>query len=169
MKPAGLYLLVPAGLALLAAAAEPDAPKISSHLKEAIRASLPAFAPKPDQPSPETPAALDPDVLILSKMVVKEKRPPGHDPDVWLADREVQQKAMAAYKDSMTPLEWALNSWFIPLFTPPASVRARMAYDSAKVAAELDRLAWTIKAVESVDPPDAAKLKKELLHDPDLR
>ena len=168
MKPAGLFLLAAAGFASLAAAAESDTPRVSAHIKEAVRARLPAYAVKPDLPPVEAPAA-DPNVLVLDKIVIREKRLPGNDPDVWLVDREVQHTAMAAYKDSMTPLEWALNSWFVPLFSAPASVRARAAYDSAKFADEMDRLSQTIKVINAIDPQDAARLKKELLHDPDLR
>ncbi len=170
MKPAGSFLLIPAGLTLICGGAEPDKPKLSEHLRQAITARLPAYishpAARPDEPEAPQPET-DPDLLVLSKIMVKEKRPPGNDPDVWLNESVIQKKAMVAYKTSMTDLEWALNSWFIPLFTPPPSARARAYYGQAKVAAELDRLNGVIRAVGAVDPKEAARLKRELIRPSD--
>jgi hypothetical protein len=93
---------------------------------------------------------------------VKEKRPPSHDPDVWLTNKAVQQKAMAAYKQSMTDFEWALNSWFIPLFTPPASVRARAHYQNTKLGGEINRLNNLINQIAQQDPAASAELRQEM-------
>jgi hypothetical protein len=167
MKPAGLHLLVLAMAAtLLAEDAPPPAPaKISTRLTEEIRATLPRFEPPPapvlDQPRDVEP---DPGVLRLPTFTVKEKRPRSHDPDVWLTNKAVQQKAMAAYKGSMTDLEWALNSWFIPLFSAPASVRARSAYESSKARAELLRLNDLVDRIGRQDPATSADLHQELIN-----
>src|SRR3954468_21574534 len=111
MKTAGPHLLslIVAG-ALMAEESAPASPtKTSTRLIQEIRSSLPKYSPPAqllDQPKPLDDA--DPNVWALPKFTVKEKRPPSHDPDVWLTDKAVQQKAMAAYKQSLTDLEWKL-------------------------------------------------------------
>jgi hypothetical protein len=165
MKPAGLLQLVPAGLALIACATEPAAdgpPKLSTRLSQEIRSSLPKYVIPATQPVGSDTAPPDPDVLVLPKMVVREKRLPGNDPDVWLGERVVQQKAMSAYRDSMTDFEWALNWWFVPIFSSPASVRARATYENGKVSAELSRLSSVIDTIGRSDPKEAAKLRQAL-------
>jgi hypothetical protein len=174
MKPAGpslLFLVMAAALAAQPAAPAPPV-KTSGLLAQEIRAGLPKYA----SPATTTQAAAknepvpaDPDLLVLPKFTVKEKRLPANDPDVWLTERAVQQKAMAAYQGSMTPLEWAMNSWFIPLFSAPPSVRARAAYQENKRIAEISRIAHLISVVGKVDPKQAAQLRDELNHDPDQR
>lgn len=168
MKPAGFHLLifVVAGSSAAQAPAEtgPDR-KTSTRLTQEIRVALPKFTPPPppvlDQPKSDGTED-DPYVLALPKFTVKEKRPPTHDPDVWLTDHAIQQKAMAAYKQSMTDLEWALNSWFIPLVTPPASVRARALYQNTKLGGEIIRLNNLINHIAQQDPTASAELRQEL-------
>ncbi len=165
MKPAGFSLLLSAGLALISHAAEPaaDVPtKLSTRLSQEIRTSLPKYVTPATQPVSSDTAPPDPDVLVLPKMVVREKRLPGNDPDVWLNERLVQQKAMSAYRDSMTDFEWALNWWFVPIFSSPASVRARAAYENGKVSAEISRLSSVIDTIGRSDPGEAAKLRQAL-------
>ena len=167
MRPAGPLLLLLVASPAWSTADEPavaNPSRTSPRLSREIRAPLPKFIP-PTAPSPGTgPVAApfmfpDPDLLVLPKMVITEKRPPGNDPDVWLTNRVIQHKAMSAYRDSMTDLEWALNSWFIPLFSAPPSVRARQYYEGRKVRAEIDRLSNIIKTVGLSDPKEAAKLR----------
>jgi hypothetical protein len=138
--------------------------KTSARLTQEIRVSLPKFAPPPppalDQPKSDGTED-DPNVLALPKFTVKEKRPPTHDPDVWLTDRAIQQKAMAAYKQSMTDLEWALNSWFIPLFSPPPAARARAAYENGQSLSEIKRIHDLFGRVSARDPKAAAELEQE--------
>lgn len=168
MRPAGFQLLIVAVAGPLAAQ-EPaeSAPgrKTSARLTQEIRVALPKFTPPPppilDQPKGDTTED-DPNVLVLPKFTVKEKRPPSHDPDVWLTNRAIQQKAMAGYKQSMTDLEWALNSWFIPLVTPPASVRARAHYQNTKLGGEIMRLNNLINHIGQQDPAASAELRQEL-------
>jgi len=164
MKPAGSFLLLSAGMALICPGSEPAKPKLSEHIRQEITAKLPVYAPKPatSTEGATTTGEPDPDVLVLSKIVVTEKRPPGRDPDDWLSESKIQQKSMVAYKTSMTDLEWALNSWYIPLITPPPSARARAAYRAGKIAAENERLSNVIRAIGVTDPKEAAKLKREL-------
>jgi hypothetical protein len=165
MKPAGLSLLafVVTGILAAQSPAPPQPVRTSPRLSQEIRAGLPVFVPPvvkpPSDPEESAVPPSDPDILKLPKFVIREKRPPGNDPDVWLTERTVQQKAMVAYKTSMTDLEWALNSWFIPLFSAPPSVRARQYYESRKLSAEIERLDAIIKTVGLTDPQEAARLK----------
>lgn len=166
MKTAGLHLLAFMVTGTLVAQDPVPAPPAgtSSRLKEEIRAGLPAFTPPPpkvlDQPHGSS-LEVDPDLFALPKFTVKEKRPPGHDPDLWLSDRAVQQKAMAAYKQSMTDLEWALNGWFIPLVSAPPSVRARQRYESGKALADLQRVHDLLAKISTLDAKAAADLEQE--------
>lgn len=168
MKPTGFHLLVFAVAGPLAAQ-EPAEPaperKTSARLTQEIRVTLPKFTPPPppvlDQPKNDG-TETDPNVLALPKFTVKEKRPPTHDPDVWLTKSAIQHKAMAAYRESMTDFEWALNSWFIPLFTPPASARARAHYQNTKLGGEITRLNSLITHIGQQDPAASAELRQEL-------
>jgi hypothetical protein len=163
MKTAGFHLLAFVAAGTLAAQELVAPAKTSGRLTEEIRASLPKYAPPPspllDQPHDTAP---DPDLFALPKYTVKEKRPPSHDPDVWLTPRAIQQKAMAAYKQSMTGLAWALNSWFIPFVSPPASVRARAAYEDGKFRGEIERIDGLIARIARQDQAAAAGLRLEL-------
>jgi hypothetical protein len=169
MKTAGLHLL---GLALSAAllaqepAAPPTPPRTSPRLAQEIRANLPKYEPPATPPDPilasPTPFISDTDILALPKVTVKEKLPPTHDPDVWMTDTAIRQKALVAYKQSMTDLEWSLNSWFIPLVTPPASARARHSYRNEKFRQEIIRLNALMDRIAAEDPKAAAELRQEL-------
>ena len=164
MKPAGLLLLIFAMAGGLAAQEPPSPAKTSARLTHQIQATLPKYeAPPPKKlDQPESPATDDdPSVLALPKFTVKEKRPPTHDPDLWLTDRAIQQKAMAAYKQSMTDLEWAMNGWFIPLFSPPPSARASHAYETGKSLADLRRVHDLFGRIAATDPKAASDLEKE--------
>lgn len=164
MKTAGIPLLAFALAGSLPAAedaATPRSVKTSARLKQEIQATLPKYAPPPkvlDQPK-EVPN--DPDVLALPKITVKEYRPRDHDPDVWLTDKGVQQKALAAYKQSMSEFEWALNSWFIPLFSAPPSARARSAYEMNKSMEELRRVHRLFNIISATDAKAAGELEAE--------
>jgi hypothetical protein len=162
MKPAGLHLLFILVAGSLTAQEPPPVPaKVSPRLRQEIQTGLPRYVAPVlllDQPKD---LASDPDLFALPKFTVKEKRPPTHDPDIWLSHRAIQQKAMAAYKQSMTDLEWAMNSWFIPIISPPASVRARAAYENSKEMAELKRVHDLLGRISATDPQAAAELEKE--------
>ncbi len=167
MKPAGFHLLSFIVTGALAAQepveSVPDR-KTSARLAQEIRVALPKFTPPPppllDQPKSEATED-DPNVLALPKFTVKEKRPPSHDPDVWLTNKAVQQKAMAAYKQSLTDLEWALNSWYIPLFGSSPSARARASYENQKQISELQHVHRLFKVISTSDPKAGDDLEKE--------
>ncbi|SDR71997.1 hypothetical protein [Opitutus sp. GAS368] len=165
MKTAGLHLLAFVVTGTLAAQEPvPAAPvKTSLRLQAEIRASLPPFTPPPpkvlDQPH-DSGIETDPDLFALPKFTVKEKRPPGHDPDLWQTERAIQRKAMLAYQDTMTPLEWALNSWFIPILSAPASVRARAAYHENKIASQVSLMTHVAGIHQLLDAKNPDLLKK---------
>ncbi len=164
MKTASLPLLAFVVTGMLAAQDPAGPVKTSPRLKEEIRASLPPFTPPPpkvlDQPH-DSGTETDPDLFALPKFTVKEKRPPGHDPDVWLTDKAVEQKALAAYKQSLTDLEWALNSWYIPIIGSSPSARARGSYENQKKMSELQRVHRLFNAISNVTPGAAAELEQE--------
>jgi hypothetical protein len=167
MKPAGFHLLIFVVAGPLAAQEPAEASperKTSARLTQEIRVVLPRFTPPPppvlDQPKGDATED-DPNVLALPKFTVKEKRPPSHDPDVWLTNKAVQQKAMAAYKQSLTDLEWALNSWYIPLFGSPPSARARAAYENRKKMSEHQNVHRLFKVISASDPKAGGDLEKE--------
>ena len=163
MKSAGLPLLAFVLAGSLAAQETPVAgpTKTSGHLSQEIRAALPKFT-LPPPPVLDQPRELesDPDVLTLPKFMVKEKRPPTHDPDVWVTDRVIQRKAMLAYQDSMTPLEWAMNCWFVPIFSAPASARARAAYQENKLASQINLMKQVARVHLLLDAQNSEQLKK---------
>ncbi|HKB57059.1 MAG TPA: hypothetical protein VKC51_05655 [Lacunisphaera sp.] len=164
MKSAGLHLLffVVAGT-LAAQPAEPAPPaKTSARLTQEIRSALPKYVAPPENKTGTTGSApRDPGLLVLPTVTVQEKRIPMDDPDTWLGERVIQQKAMAAYKASMTDFEWFLNSWHIPFLTPSASARARAAYKESKIQAELIRLNGLIETVKHGDTKAGDQLRKD--------
>lgn len=159
MKPAGFPLLI---LAVAGTLAAQEPARTSARLTQEIKAALPRYEPPPP-PVLDQPKALstDPDILVLPKVTVKEYRPPTHDPDAWLTNKAAGQKAMAAYKQSMTDLEWALNSWFIPLVGSSPSARARAAYESRKKMSDLHRVHSLFKTISATDSTAATELEKE--------
>jgi hypothetical protein len=165
MKSVGLPLLFCVVTGSLAAQqpAPTNAAKTSPRLGQEIRANLPKYIPPAptvlDQPKPIDEA--DPNVLLLPKVTVKEKRPLSHDPDVWLTDKAVRQKAMAAYKQSLTDFEWALNSWYIPIFGSSPSARARGAYQANKSFAEEQRVHELFNLISTLDARTGQELEQE--------
>lgn len=168
MKPAGLPLLVvilagPGSAQVPSATLTNDGTvKTSERLAQEIRTALPKFTPPP-APVLDQPKDLenDSDVLLLPKFTVNEKRPPSHDPDLWLTKKSVQQKAMAAYKQSLTDLEWTLNGWYIPIFGSSPSARARSSYENQKKMSELQRVHRLFSVISSTDSRAATELEKE--------
>lgn len=163
MKPAGLPLLALALAGALPADEPPVATpaKTSVRLTQEIRAVLPKFTlpPPPVLDQPKDPGP-DPEVLQLPKLTVKEKRPPGHDPDLWQSDAVIQHKAMLAYQDSLTPLEWALNSWYIPIFGSPPSARGHAFYEQNKMNSQISLMNHVADVHRMLDAKNSALLKK---------
>lgn len=143
--------------------------ELSPRLRALILADAPAFTPPPptqerDDLSPGTLPApqVDGPVVVLPEFRINANPLSRADPDRLLTPRAMRRKALAAYHDSMTPLEWALNSWHIPLVTPSASARARAYYDGQKIATELTRFNKVVNAAFKDDPAGRAKAQRAL-------
>ncbi|HEY8995269.1 MAG TPA: hypothetical protein VIM71_11445 [Lacunisphaera sp.] len=166
MKPAGFLLLLPAGLATVALTAEPSAGLVSREIKARIREGLPTYQPPSpkagtDNESTATAQTSDPNVLILPKFMVKEKRFPRDADDHLMSKRDFNRKMENLYLDKIAedgPLNVLLNSFTIPLLSPSKVQRGRALYR----AAELDRLNQVNEISKSIDPEAARKYQQEM-------
>ena len=159
-------------LALLLApripAGEETAPR-TSRLAELIRASSPKFvqlppAPPPPVPPPtsaENPAA-DPDVIEMPKFFVEDSKLARVEADKLLGKQALAAKMRREYRNSLTALDWALNSFNIPFLTPSVAARARAKYENDQRLVEQSRLNSLIEVTSQIDPQAAAELRFEL-------
>jgi len=169
---AGRVFCVITLLGLLTASARAE---LSEKTRIEITAMFPRFSP-PSSAKPvatgnaNVPTPLSDDPLdLLPDYHVREKRLPQKDSDVWLTRRAMKDKAMLEYYESMTNLEWALNSWYIPLpfgysLTPAVQARANTAHVEKMLRRDYKQLSSLVSAVAAVDSVEA----KKLLHDLDL-
>jgi hypothetical protein len=159
---------------LVLAGTAPAQEKLSGRLHDSITASLPKYEPLVVVVEPQgttitkdqLPLGEEP-IYVMPNFMVREKRPPTRDPDVWLSQRALKHKALLDYRSSMTDLEWALNSWHIPLpfgfsLTPSAQARASARYTERKILREQTRLKEVAAAVATIDPIEAKKLLRDL-------
>jgi hypothetical protein len=165
MKAVRPLLLGFAAAGSLLAADPADPPAAPTRLSEVIRASLPPYTPPPPKPkdTPGEATTTDPDVLQLPKMTVHERYQPRIVPDELLTGRVLQKKMNRQYLDSLdriSPLTRILNSFFIPLFSAPVSVRAREYYRQEQYRDMFD----TIKAISAADPEKAAEMHREMVN-----
>ncbi len=160
MKPAGYLLLIPAGLAVALDAADAPAGLVSPELKAHIREGLPTYqAPAANKSGPTSDSPIfsdthvpDPDVLVLPKLTVQEKRDLPNDAPRYLNNpRDYDRKMRNRYLDDLAKdgsLETWLNSYTIPLFSPSRVAKGR----ALALGDELDRLA------ELMTPDEAKSL-----------
>jgi hypothetical protein len=165
MKPAGPLLLLSIGLVSTAPAAESSSASISRELAAKIRDGLPAYSP----PAPKTegesvdppPQTTDPDVLILPKLTVKEKRLPPDAADHLMSKRDFKRKMENLYLDTLAedgPLNVLLNRFTIPILSPSKAERGRAIYTRK----ELERLNHVNRATQEITPDAAKKYQQEL-------
>ena len=164
MKPAGLLLPL-VGLASALTAAEPSSAIISREISANIREGRPAYrppAPKPDgeaaDPAPQT---TDPNVLILPKLTVEEKRLPPDAADHLMSRADFKRKMENLYLDTLAedgPLNVLLNNFTIPLFSPSKAARGRAIYQQR----ELDRLRHVTGSRRTLEPDASKKLEREI-------
>jgi hypothetical protein len=166
MKPAGLLLPV-IGLATALSAAEPtSAPSIvSREISAKIREGLPTYQPpaKTDGESTGTdgPQTNDPNVLILPKLTVKEKRLPRDAADQLMSRDDFKRKMENLYLDEIAkegPLNYLLDRFTIPILSPSKEERGRAIYQRR----ELDRLRHVTDSARSLDPNATKTLDREL-------
>ncbi len=165
MKPAGLLLLIPAGLVAIGTAEEISSGLISRESKLHIREGLPAYQPPPPKAGGETTVspghAPAPDVLVLPKMTIKELRLPRDAADHLMSKRDFNRKMENLYLDTIAedgPLNVLLNSFTIPFLSPSKAARGRAIYR----AKEMERLEHVIDVSRALDSATAAKYKQEL-------
>lgn len=164
MKPAGLLLPL-VGLATALSAAGPSAAIISREISAKIREGLPAYqppAPRPEGEAAETgPQTTDPDVLVLPKITVKEKRLPSDADDHLMSRDDFKRKMENLYLDTIAedgPLNYFLNRFTIPILSPSKEERGRAIYKRR----ELDRLRRVNDTMRRIDPGTAGRLEREL-------
>lgn len=158
MKAAGPTLLCLIATGTLAAR-EPTVPAtLSSRLSAEVRASLPAYTPPPPKPenTPAGPAPADPDVLVLPKLTVREKRVQRLDPLDILSPREQDKKYAAEYRASLKGLDALLNGFAIPLIGQSLAARGRALHAQR----QFEDLHFISTVGASLDPEGAAATKK---------
>jgi hypothetical protein len=172
--PLGLILAAAAVTAF--AAEEPPIPKISENNPAAVAPSptvsrniisgLPKYQSMPPAPAPETKpetpggpgGAVDPDLLVLPTMVVKQKPRPRLTDDVVYKDRADFGAIFA--KQNYTQLDQALNKFTLPLFGTSLEARAYEDYMRLKNQQMREDVNSLSKAVEAVDSAEAKALRE---------
>jgi hypothetical protein len=164
MKPAGILLLLPAGVLAAVAVAQTSTGLVSREIKEHIKAGLPTFQPAPSKDDESTTGWTqrnDPNVLNLPKLTVREKRFPRDAEDHLMSKRDFKRKMENLYLDSLAkegPLNVLLNSFTIPILSPSKADRGRALYQRQ----ELDRLREVNDLSRAVSPEAASRFEREL-------
>jgi hypothetical protein len=165
MKPAGLLLLIPAGLAAVFAAEEAPAGLASREIKNHIREGLPAYQPQPPKaegtPGAESADQPEPGTLVLPKMIVKEKRLPRDAADQLMSRSDFKRKMENLYLDEIAkdgPLNYVLNCFTIPLLSPSKAARGNAIYR----AREAERLQHVVEVGKALDPAADKKYQQEM-------
>lgn len=119
-----VFVLVTAGSVF----AQRERPRLSPRLKEELFNTVPPFAPRPVEakPAPEPEKPVDPDVVILPKVVVQEKPLPRLTPDELLTPKGRTEKLLA---ERSSPLDRALNLLRVPGFIGGLSPEQRVNWE----------------------------------------
>jgi len=180
MKPSlPLGFVLAAAVAATAFAAEEEAPvpKISENNTAAVAPSaavskniisgLPKYSPQAATPAAKpatTPIAVDPDLLELPTMVVKQKPRPRLTQDVVYKDKKDFGAIFA--KQNYTQLDQALNKFTLPLFGTSLEARAYDDYMRQKNAQMQEDINSLSKAVEAEGDAAEAKALREAVAKP---
>jgi len=179
------FILI-AGAVAASAADELPAPKISDKntaavapsaaTSDKIMAALPKYDPAPAA-APATPAEPKPgdpvkpvtpediaraanpdnaDMLVLPKMVVKQKPRPRLTPNTVLSKQDL---GAAFAKQNYSQLDQALNKFTLPLFGTSLEARAYEDYQRQKKEQMQQDINSLAKAVEQTDPAEAKALR----------
>ncbi len=181
-----LGFILAAGAVSALADDELPAPKISDNNSAAVAPSpavsnkIMSGLPKYDSAAPAAPAAPaepkpgDPvkpvtnediakaanpdnaDLLVLPKMVVKQKPRPRLTPNVVLSKQDL---GAAFAKQNYSQLDQALNKFTLPLFGTSLEARAYEDYQRQKNAQFKEDMNALSKAVEAADPAEAKALR----------
>jgi hypothetical protein len=162
MKAAGSILLFFAAAGSLPAEEAVVASGTSARLSAEIRASLPAYTPPPTEPknAPAAATTSDPDVLELPKLTVREKAQQRITPNDLMTPKALNKKFAADYKRSLKGLDEVLNSFSIPLISPSLAARGRAQYRAQQYRDMFN----TIDAIGTIDPGQAAELRREMVN-----
>lgn len=140
-----------------------------SRLTQVIRANTPKFTPPPAAPSPPTSPSVaeestppDSDVIEMPRFFVEDSKLGRVEPDKLLSKQALAAKMRREYRNSLTALDWALNSFNIPFLTPSVAARARAKYENDRRLAEQTRLTGLIDVTSQIDPKAAAELRLDL-------
>ena len=173
MKPSmsRLGLILTAAVASSFAAEEAPIPKISENNTAAVAPSpavsqniisgLPKYSPQAATPQAKpaiAPIAVDPDLLELPTMVVKQKARPRLTQDVVYKDKKDFGAIFA--KQNYTQLDQALNKFTLPLFGTSLEARAYDDYMRQKNEQMRDDVSSLSKAVEAENPAEAKALRE---------
>ena len=169
------FILAAAAATPAFAAEEAPIPKITENNPAAVAPSpavsnniisgLPKFSPAAPAAAPEAKAetpggpvvAADPDVLVMPKMVVKQKPRPRLTEDVVYKDKKDFGAIFA--KQNYTQLDQALNKFTLPLFGTSLEARAYDDYMRQKNAQMSEDVNAISKAVERTDAAEAKALR----------
>ena len=159
------------------AAEEAPIPRISENNTAAVAPSpavskniisgLPKYSPQSAAPAPKpaaAPIAVDPDLLELPTMVVKQKPRPRLTQDVVYKDKKDFGAIFA--KQNYTQLDQALNKFTLPLFGTSLEARAYDDYMRQKNAQMQDDINSLSKAVEAEGNTAEAKALREAVSKP---
>lgn len=170
-----LGLVLAAIAASAFAAEEAPIPKISEHNTAAVAPSptiskniisglpkyqsmTPAAAPAVKEAPGGPGGAVDPDLLVLPTMVVKQKPRPRLSNDVVYKDKKDFGALFA--KQNYTQLDQALNKFTLPLFGTSLEARAYDDYMRMKNQQMQEDVNQLSKAVEAVDAAEAKALRE---------
>jgi hypothetical protein len=155
---AGPFLFCLAVAAPLAAEEAMRPTLLSSRLNAEIRTSLPAYTPSPAKPknTPAEAAQPDPDVVVLPKMTVREKRAPRFDPLDLMSPKERAKKYAAEYRNSLKGLDAVLNGFSIPFFGPSLAALGRELH----IRRQFEDLHFVSTVGDTLDPKASAVTKK---------
>lgn len=128
--------------------------RLSAHISAMVRAELPGFVPRIEQPAaasppPSAPAVIsNPDILELPKITVREKAPTRVDPLDLMIKSSRKKKLARDFKNSLTGLDAVLNGFSIPVLSPSMAERGRV-YRQQQQLEELSRVASAVREVDS--------------------
>lgn len=148
----------------------PPATRLSSRMREAVRARLPKF--DASQPAPETPPTANAGnptgpvekdgIVIFPDYAVVEKKVAEPRADDWVQSDAITRREIRRLEADMTNLELLLNRWHIPLVTPSFGARARYRYETQRFRNEVTHIVDLASAVEQIDPRAAQELREAL-------
>ena len=142
-------------------AAEPPAPKprprLSERITSQIVASIPPWHPPPPEPAEKAPPPpLDPDVVQMAPVVVRDSRLPRIEQKDWLTPKALDADLVKEY---IPPFDrYFLNRFTVPIVGISPVARARMMYEEDKRLRDLRWMNDEIDQMKQLDPEAAKEL-----------